>query len=108
MGYSLTYTYSLTHLYLLTHSLILTHPLTCLGWPITFEDTSFQGSPMLYDIDGDGTNDIGVVDKDANLHWIRIGFTHSPTYSPLTHSLTHLLTHSLTHLLLLTHLLIPR
>jgi hypothetical protein len=43
------------------------------GFPIAFEDSSFQGSPMIYDIDGDGTNDIGVVDKDANLHWIRIG-----------------------------------
>lgn len=43
------------------------------GWPLSFEDSSFQGSPLLYDIDGDGTNDIGVVDKDANLHWIRVG-----------------------------------
>jgi len=43
------------------------------GWPITFEGSSFQGSPILYDIDGDGTNDIGVVDKNANLYWIRVG-----------------------------------
>ena len=28
---------------------------------------------MLYDIDGDGTNDVGVVDKNGNLFWIRIG-----------------------------------
>ena len=43
------------------------------GWPLTFEDSTFQGSPMLYDIDGDGTNDVGVVDKNGNLFWIRIG-----------------------------------
>ena len=43
------------------------------GWPLSFEDSTFQGSPMLYDIDGDGTNDIGVVDKNGNLFWIRIG-----------------------------------
>ena len=24
------------------------------GWPLSFEDCSFQGSPILYDIDGDG------------------------------------------------------
>ena len=28
---------------------------------------------MLYDIDGDGTNDVGVVDKNGNLFWIRVG-----------------------------------
>jgi hypothetical protein len=28
---------------------------------------------MLYDIDGDGTNDVGVVDKNGNLFWVRIG-----------------------------------
>ena len=43
------------------------------GWPLSFEDSTFQGSPMLYDIDGDGTNDVGVVDKNGNLFWIRIG-----------------------------------
>jgi len=43
------------------------------GWPISFEESSFHGSPMLYDIDGDGTSDIGVVDKNANLFWIRLG-----------------------------------
>ena len=43
------------------------------GWPLSFEDSTFQGSPMLYDIDGDGTNDIGVVDKNGNLFWIRLG-----------------------------------
>ena len=43
------------------------------GWPLSFDDSTFQGSPMLYDIDGDGTNDVGVVDKDGNLFWIRIG-----------------------------------
>ena len=43
------------------------------GWPLSFEDSTFQGSPMLYDIDGDGTNDVGVVDKDGNMFWIRIG-----------------------------------
>jgi hypothetical protein len=43
------------------------------GWPLSFEGSSFQGSPMLYDIDGDGTNDIGVIDKDGNMYWVRIG-----------------------------------
>ena len=43
------------------------------GWPLSFEDSSFQGSPMIYDVDNDGSNDIGIVDKDANLHWIRVG-----------------------------------
>ena len=39
------------------------------GWPITFEESSFPGSPLLYDIDGDGNTDIGVVDRNANLFW---------------------------------------
>ena len=43
------------------------------GWPISFEDSSFQSSPLLYDIDSDGNIDIGVVDKNANLFWIRTG-----------------------------------
>ncbi len=43
------------------------------GWPMTFEDSSFMGSPMLFDIDGDGTNDIGIVDKNGNLYFMRIG-----------------------------------
>jgi hypothetical protein len=43
------------------------------GWPMTFEDSSFHGSPMLFDVDGDGTNDIGLVDKDGNLFFMRIG-----------------------------------
>lgn len=44
-----------------------------LGWPLSLEGSSFQGSPLLYDIDGDGINDIGLIDKDANFYWIRIG-----------------------------------
>jgi len=43
------------------------------GWPISFEDSSFQSSPILHDIDSDGNIDIGVVDKNANLYWIRTG-----------------------------------
>ena len=43
------------------------------GWPMTFEDSSFMGSPMLFDVDGDGTNDIGLVDRDGNLYFMRIG-----------------------------------
>jgi len=39
------------------------------GWPISFQDSSFQGSPILYDIDGDGKNDVGVVDKNGNMFW---------------------------------------
>ena len=43
------------------------------GFPLGFDGSSFQTSPILYDIDGDGVNDVGVVDKDANLYWIRLG-----------------------------------
>jgi hypothetical protein len=43
------------------------------GWPLTFEGSSFQGSPMLYDIDADGANDIGLIDKNGNFFWIRVG-----------------------------------
>lgn len=43
------------------------------GWPISFEDSSFQSSPVLYDIDGDSNVDVGVVDKKGNLFWIRVG-----------------------------------
>lgn len=43
------------------------------GWPLSFEDSSFQGSPMLYDVDGDGNLDMGLVDKNGNMFWVRIG-----------------------------------
>uniref|UniRef100_A0A7S3HBI1 DEX1 C-terminal domain-containing protein n=1 Tax=Spumella elongata TaxID=89044 RepID=A0A7S3HBI1_9STRA len=43
------------------------------GWPLSFEDSSFQGSPMVYDVDGDGNIDMGVVDKNGNMFWVRIG-----------------------------------
>jgi len=43
------------------------------GWPLSFEDSSFQGSPMVYDVDGDGNTDIGAVDKNGNMFWVRIG-----------------------------------
>lgn len=43
------------------------------GWPLSFEDSSFQTSPLIYDIDNDGHTDIGVVDREANLYWIRTG-----------------------------------
>ena len=43
------------------------------GFPLSFEDSSFQTSPVLYDVDDDGVNDMGVVDKNANLFWIRLG-----------------------------------
>lgn len=43
------------------------------GFPLSFEDSSFQTSPVLYDVDNDGTNDMGVVDKNGNLFWIRLG-----------------------------------
>lgn len=44
-----------------------------LGWPLSFEGSSFRSSPMLYDVDNDGSMDIGIVDKSANLYWIRMG-----------------------------------
>ena len=44
-----------------------------LGWPVHFEGSSFQGSPILYDVDGDGSTDIGAVDNHGNLYWVRLG-----------------------------------
>ncbi len=43
------------------------------GWPLSFEGSSFQGSPIIHDIDNDGVNDIGSVDKDGNLFWVKLG-----------------------------------
>jgi len=43
------------------------------GWPLTFEDSSFQSSPIIYDIDGDGNTDMGIADKNGNMFWVRIG-----------------------------------
>lgn len=43
------------------------------GWPLSFEGATFHGSPVLYDVDGDGTMDVGMVDTNANLFWIRMG-----------------------------------
>jgi len=43
------------------------------GWPTTFEGSTFQGSPVLYDVDGDGIDDLGVVDKNANVFFVRTG-----------------------------------
>ena len=43
------------------------------GWPTTFEGSTFQGTPVLYDVDGDGIDDIGVVDKNANVFFVRMG-----------------------------------
>lgn len=42
------------------------------GWPLNFESSSFASTPLLYDIDGDGTLDVGVVDRDANMYWIQV------------------------------------
>lgn len=42
------------------------------GWPIRFPRSSFHASPLVFDIDGDGFNDIGVCDEAANLYWIRV------------------------------------
>ncbi len=43
------------------------------GWPMAFEDSTFLGSPILFDIDADGKDDVGVVDKNGNLFFIRLG-----------------------------------
>jgi len=43
------------------------------GWPITFEGSTFQGTPVLFDVDGDGVEEIGVVDKSANVYFVRMG-----------------------------------
>ena len=43
------------------------------GWPMAFEESTFLGSPILFDIDADGKDDVGVVDKNGNLFFIRLG-----------------------------------
>jgi hypothetical protein len=43
------------------------------GFPLGFDGSSFQSSPILYDIDGDGTTDVALIDKNANLYWVRLG-----------------------------------
>lgn len=43
------------------------------GWPLHFTGASFLSSPLLYDVNGDGVDDIGIVDTNANLYWIRLG-----------------------------------
>lgn len=43
------------------------------GWPLSFEGSSFQSSPILYDVDGDDNIDMGIADKNGNLFWVRIG-----------------------------------
>jgi hypothetical protein len=40
---------------------------------MSFEGSTFRGSPVLLDVNGDGTSDIGVVDRDANLYWLKMG-----------------------------------
>eukprot|EP01038_Epipyxis_sp_PR26KG_P005673 gene5673-7830_t len=42
------------------------------GWPILLEESSFHSSPILYDIDNDHNIDIGAVDRNGNIFWIRI------------------------------------
>ena len=44
-----------------------------MGWPISFESSSFLSGPIVYDVDGDGHTDIGIVDSEANLYWVRMG-----------------------------------
>ena len=38
--------------------------------PLSFEGSSFHSSPLLHDIDGDGSVDLGVADTNGNLFWI--------------------------------------
>ena len=40
------------------------------GWPIVFNDVVFQSSPVLYDHNHDGIDDILTVTRDASIHWI--------------------------------------
>eukprot|EP00981_Chlorochromonas_danica_P015296 scaffold11564_cov180-Ochromonas_danica.AAC.6 len=45
-----------------------------IGWPISFGQLNrFYSSPLIYDIDGDGQNDIGALDYNGNLYFIRVG-----------------------------------
>jgi hypothetical protein len=43
------------------------------GWPVGFERRGFHSSPLLYDMDHDGIQDIIVADSDARLLWLRLG-----------------------------------
>ena len=46
------------------------------GWPVSFESSSFQGSPIIYDLDGDGYNDIGT----ASLRYTEVITIHLLNY----------------------------
>lgn len=54
------------------------------GWPLQFEDSSFLSTPILYDIDGDGTIDMGKQPTVA-LHYAHITPTLPPTLPHITH-----------------------
>lgn len=43
------------------------------GWPLEFIGSQFLTSPLLFDVDGDGNEDLVVVDVEGNVFWIRIG-----------------------------------
>jgi hypothetical protein len=43
------------------------------GWPVSFGHARFFGSPLVYDVDGDGQEDVGALDYNANLFFVRVG-----------------------------------
>ncbi|CAM9587582.1 unnamed protein product, partial [Discosporangium mesarthrocarpum] len=42
-------------------------------WPVEFDGTVFHASPVVYDIDEDGLQDLCVASTDGNVHWISLG-----------------------------------
>lgn len=45
------------------------------GWPYGFEDSIFNGSPILHDVDWDGIEDIVNVDKDGVIRVMHVRFS---------------------------------
>ena len=43
------------------------------GWPVGFERRMFHSTPVLYDMDSDGIQDIVVADSNARVLWLRLG-----------------------------------
>ena len=42
------------------------------GWPHTLQDELFYASPIIYDIDNSGTEDIILVNSNAEIHVLHV------------------------------------